>query len=131
MINATIKLNKRTLLTFGLILVILSLLALELFINTKEKSDVFLNTVEERIGYIYSLGYKPSEKSENESQVFIPKEFPQVLEDYNKKQQEIGFDLHYYEGKTLKRYTYICEENVTVTLFVYDNILAGREVKNN
>lgn len=129
MINATIKISKRTLLVFALIIGIVSLLVLEIFINFKEQTNISLNSFDERISYVNSLGY--SAKEEKESEIFIPKEVPKVFEDYNKKQQESGFNLLQFKGKTLKRYTYSCPDNVTVTLFLYNNILVGREVKNN
>lgn len=128
MINATIKINKRTLLVFLLILGVLSLFTLELFVNSNKQSSIELNNFDERMSYIASLGYNAQE--EKESPVFIPDEVPEVFEDYNKKQQESGFNLLNFKGKTLKRYTYSCSDNVTVTLFLYENILVGREIKN-
>lgn len=128
MINATIKINKRTLLVFLLILGVLSLFTLELFVNSNKQSSIELNNFDERMSYIASLGYNAQE--EKESAVFIPNEVPEVFEDYNKKQQESGFNLLNFKGKTLKRYTYSCSDNVTVTLFLYENILVGREIKN-
>ena len=111
-----------------MILGVLSLFTLELFVNSNKQSSIKLNNFDERMSYIASLGYNAQE--EKESAVFIPNEVPEVFEDYNRKQQESGFNLLNFKGKTLKRYTYSCSDNVTVTLFLYENILVGREIKN-
>ncbi len=131
MLNATIKLNKKVIWVFGLILVMLFLFVFEFFNCSKEKNKLSMNTLEDRIAYITALGYNVKKESEKESQVFIPKVFPQVLEEFNKKQQDLGFDLHNFEEKTLKRYTYNSTDNLIITLFIYNNVLVGREVKNN
>ena len=130
MINATVKLNKRMILALGLLISIIILFLVEFKVVSKKETKLSVDSFEKRIAYISALGYEVGSVEEIESQVFIPNQFPESLEDYNKKQQELGFNLHNFEGKTLTRYTYNCTDNVVVTLFSYNGVLVGVDVGN-
>ena len=63
-------------------------------------------TNEERVAYLQSLGWEVEETPILEQEITLPKEFPDVLDQYNELQRQQGFDLEEYAGKKLTLYTY-------------------------
>ena len=63
-------------------------------------------TNEERIAYLRSLGWEVEPTPILEQEITMPKDFPDVLKQYNELQRQQGFDLEEYAGKKLTLYTY-------------------------
>ena len=91
-----------------------------------------LYTTEARVRAIKSFGWEVDTTSETGENVFIPYEFDDVYNRYNKIQKLSGFDLENYQGKAVKRYTFRVlnfpnhpEEDVLVNILVYDGRLIG------
>ena len=63
----------------------------------------------------------------------MPKDFPDVLTQYNELQRQQGFDLEEYAGKKLTLYTYRITnhpdaEETAASLYVYRSELVGGDV---
>ena len=89
-------------------------------------------TNEERIAYLQSLGWEV-EPPILEQEITMPKDFPDVLTQYNELQRQQGFDLEEYAGKKLTLYTYRITnhpdaEEADASLYVYRSELVGGDV---
>ena len=86
----------------------------------------------ERTALLESLGHRPDADGETEKTVRLPKEFPAVLDNYEKLQHSQGFSLKKYAGKEIKIYT--CplldggREEVYSTLYVYKGRVIGGDI---
>ena len=90
-------------------------------------------TNEERVAYLQSLGWEVEETPILEQEITLPKEFPDVLNQYNELQRQQGFDLEEYAGKKLTLYTYRITnhpdaEEADASLYVYRSVLVGGDV---
>lgn len=90
-------------------------------------------TNEERIAYLQSLGWEVEPTPMLEQEITMPKEFPDVLTQYNELQRQQGFDLEEYAGKKLTLYTYRITnhpdaEEADASLYVYRSELVGGDV---
>ena len=56
-------------------------------------SVIRAGTNEERVAYLQSLGWEVEETPILEQEITLPKEFPDVLDQYNELQRQQGFDL--------------------------------------
>ena len=68
-----------------------------------------------------------------EQEITMPKDFPDVLTQYNELQRQQGFDLEEYAGKKLTLYTYRITnhpdaEEADASLYVYRSELVGGDV---
>ena len=91
-----------------------------------------LGTNEERVAYLRSFGWEPSDTPAVEMEVQIPKEFDAAYEEYNSLQQRQGLDLTKYRGKRAQLYTYPLanyptgQEGVTASIVLYkDRVIAA------
>ena len=92
-----------------------------------------LTSNEERVAYLQSLGWEVEQTPILEQEITLPKEFPDVLNQYNELQRQQGFDLEEYAGKKLTLYTYRITnhpdaEEADATLYVYRSALVGGDV---
>lgn len=90
-------------------------------------------TNEERIAYLQSLGWEVEPTPILEQEITMPKDFPDVLKQYNELQRQQGFDLEEYAGKKLTLYTYRITnhpdaEEADASLYVYRSELVGGDV---
>ena len=90
-------------------------------------------TNEERVAYLQSLGWEVEQTPILEQEITLPKEFPDVLNQYNELQRQQGFDLEEYAGKKLTLYTYRITnhpdaEEADASLYVYRSTLVGGDV---
>ena len=90
-------------------------------------------TNEQRLAYIRSLGWEAGTETQEEKEVLLPGEFPEVLENYNRLQQEAGFDLKPYAGKRLGMYVYRLEDppggaEALCTLYVCRGRIVGGDI---
>ncbi len=83
----------------------------------------------ERVAYLQSLGWEVKPEPISRQQVLLPREFPDVLENYNELQKQQGFDLEDYRGLTVTLYSYEVtnwpEKGLTVIADLY---LSGHRV---
>lgn len=96
-------------------------------------SAIRAGTNEERIAYLQSLGWEVEPTPILEQEITLPKEFPEVLTQYNELQRQQGFDLAEYAGKKLTLYTYRITnhpdaEEADASLYVYRTELVGGDV---
>lgn len=96
-------------------------------------SAIRAGTNEERIAYLQSLGWEVEPTPILEQEITLPKEFPEVLTQYNELQRQQGFDLAEYAGKKLTLYTYRITnhpdaEEADASLYVYRTALVGGDV---
>lgn len=59
-----------------------------------------------RISFLGSFGWQVEEEPWEILEIVIPTEFDNVYEQYNQLQQQQGYDLTRWRGKTARRYTY-------------------------
>ncbi len=88
-----------------------------------------------RVAYLTSLGWEVSETALSAEDIYIPEELAEATYgDYLALQEEAGFDLTKYAGKTVIRYTYEVlnyptgESGVVAGLLVYKDKIIGGEV---
>lgn len=85
----------------------------------------------QRLDFIYSLGIEVEETPTTES-IIIPTVFSDVYTEYNKLQQEAGFDIQLYRGNEVIKYTYNLKDDdfIVVNLLVYNDIIIGGDICN-
>ena len=92
------------------------------------------DTHKKRIDYINSLGYQVDENTTTNREIVIPLNFSSVYYNYNLLQQKAGFDLSYFKGKTVKKYSYKVlnykKENYYLNLLVLDGVIIGGDVSS-
>ncbi len=91
-----------------------------------------LNTTEDRVRCAESYGWQVDPTSETQENVYIPQEFDDVYNRYNRLQRMCGFDLYKYRGKGVVRYTFRAlnfpgaeDAEVFVNILVYDGKMIG------
>lgn len=93
-----------------------------------------LESNEERLYLLTSLGWEVDMQPAEATEVRIPSEFSEVYEKYNLIQKEQGLNLEKHKGDKVMRYTYVIvnhpsgETNVRATLLVKNNKLIGGDV---
>ena len=91
---------------------------------------------EERIDFLKSYGWEVETEPKQTQEVRIPQEFNEVFTRYNQMQQDQGFDLSEYAGKTAKRYVYAVTNhpdgsNYHATVLVHKNKIIGGDVTSS
>ena len=135
----TAKLNKKKavalVLLLGLILVAIILIAGGASrAGQAAPSPQAVDTNEGRIAFLEAYGWQISPEPLETQQVIIPKEFPEVYQDYNALQLEQGFDLTAYAGRQVTRYSYELlnhpsgQSDVRVNLLVCGQKLIGGDI---
>ncbi len=94
------------------------------------------STNEMIISYLNSNNITVQEKPLQISHITIPNNFDKIYETYNEIQNQSGFDLIPYKGKTVIKYTYkvitINQESITAyaNIFLYDNTIIAADISN-
>lgn len=127
---------------FGLILAVTGIVVMLLSFTSnhlqKEKSVSALisaSTDEERRDYLASYGWQVAEDCQ-ERELVIPEKWNKVYSSYNQIQQNQGFDLTDYKGKTVTLYIYQVtnyeniNEGVVADMLVCDGKLIGGDICN-
>lgn len=89
---------------------------------------------DERLAFLNSFGWEADPTPTETQEVRIPQEFNDVFTRYNQLQQEQGFDLSEFAGKTAKRYVYALTNhpdgsaNHYATILVHKNKIIGGDV---
>lgn len=87
-----------------------------------------------RLAFLNSFGWEVDPTPTETQEVRIPQEFNDVFTRYNQLQQEQGFDLSEFAGKTAKRYVYAVtnypdgSSNHYATILVHKNKIIGGDV---
>lgn len=87
----------------------------------------------ERVAFIENMGYTVNEnKGEQSGQIEIPYIFSDVYKEYQKLQNEAGYDLTKYSGKEATLYTYQLDypnrNDVYAHLIVYNDAVIGGDI---
>ena len=90
-------------------------------------------TNEQRLAYLRSLGWEPEVQAQEEKEVLLPVEFPEVLQNYNELQRKAGFDLTPLAGEKIEMYVYRLawpepETEVLCSLYVYKGRIVGGDI---
>lgn len=106
--------------------------AVEQTLQTKTSLKVPDN--DSRVQFLSAFGWELETEPAEVVEVAIPKEFGDVYLNYNEIQKLQGFDLTKYQGKKVKRYTYIVvnypehPENIRANLLVYKDKVIGGDI---
>lgn len=91
-----------------------------------------LTTLEGREMFLKELGWEIDTTSEDCRNVVIPESMEGIMQEYNRIQQEQGYDLSKHAGESCKQYSYFvtnypnCSQTVIVTLYIQGKqIIAG------
>ena len=137
----TFKFNKKTA-VFAVVVVALLLIGIVLMAGAYSKARA-LSEVQQtvvtvkndrtRSAYLRQYGWEVETPAQSKTEVLIPREFSQVLENYNELQKEQGFDLKQYSGMKVKLYTYKVigysdGDDVVAQLYVSGNKVIGGDV---
>lgn len=142
MVIMTAKINKKKILTIGLLVIIAIVLLFTLFsgsqAQTAEQSSITaktdIDTNEARIEYLASYGWQVNDEPIKTQEVRIPTDPSDIFERYNDLQISQGFDLHEYAGKTVRRYVYEITnypgsaDTHYATLLIYKGSVIGGDV---
>ncbi len=119
----------------ALAIVLLIAAALTLLIALKwlsRDTGLDVTTLEGREMFLKELGWEIDTTSEDCRNVVIPESMEGILKEYNRLQQEQGYDLSKHAGESCKQYSYFvtnypnCSQAVIVTLYIQGKqIIAG------
>lgn len=137
----TLKLRPKTI--FGVILALTGAIVIIITFASNHLNDaksvsatISASTEEERRNYLEGFGWELDEESETK-ELTIPERWNTVYMDYNKIQQNQGFDLANYKGKRVTLYTYKItnykkgsNDGVVADMLVCDGVLIGGDVCN-
>ena len=107
---------------------------------TKGNDPVILESEEQRISYINSIGITVTDDPPAVRNIIIPADFPPVYKKYNELQKQYGFDLWNYRGEPAVQYTYKvtdyrndkgeAEQDVRINLITYEGHLIGGDISS-
>ena len=91
-----------------------------------------VSTTEGREMFLKELGWEIDTTSEDCRNVVIPESMEGIMKEYNRIQQEQGYDLSKHAGESCKQYSYFvtnypnCGQTVIVTLYIQGKqLIAG------
>ncbi len=88
----------------------------------------------QRKAFLAQFGWEVSEEPTEICEVIIPETFDSVYQKYNELQQSQEFDLTRYQGRRVKRWTYLVtnypdyEGEVVANLLIYNNTVIGGDI---
>ncbi len=86
--------------------------------------------------YISDLGWKADEKSVKVSDIVIPETWDESMEQYNRLQMQVGYDLSKYKGQTAKLYSYAVlnfdgyDKPVYINLIIHNGKIIGGDISS-
>lgn len=114
----------------GLVLILWGRLIMDEFIANAATCGLY--TTEDRVRCAESFGWQVDPTGETWENVYIPLEFDDVYNRYNRLQRMCGFDLYKYRGKGVVRYTFRVlnfpeaeAADVFINILVYDGSMIG------
>ena len=146
MVIVSAKVSKRKLL-LGLIAAVCVIVLLALLVGKSDepsalpdgqqtKHDLSGGSNEERLSFLKSYGWEVDPEPTQTQEVRVPQEFSEVFTRYNQMQQEQGFDLSTFAGKTAKRYVYAVTnhpdgDSYYATVLVHKNKIIGGDITSS
>lgn len=91
-------------------------------------------TQEQRIAFLESFGWEVEAEESEIVEVVVPKEFDDVMKQYNELQKKQGCNLEKYAGKRCKRYTYVITnypgqtEHIRANILIYNGKIIGGDI---
>lgn len=134
MFVVSVKTNRRRLLTTAALVIGLVILAAVLCCRRGAATTAQTRVADDaaRRGFLTALGYTVAETAPQVREVLLPEEFDEALNEYNRLQQDAGYDLLPYAGERVKCWTYTLtqtpEEGDTVLARLYicrDTVIGG------
>ena len=99
------------------------------FVLLRWQSDKRIDTADERIDYLASLGWNCDAASEQYREIQLPDEFAGIMADYNELQKRNGFDLTRCAGEKCSQYTYSLTEHAgSLTVYAVIYVYRGRVI---
>ncbi len=94
-----------------------------------------MNTNEDRVGFIESLGIMVKDAPVSDEVFTAPDSFDRILAGYNEVQKAQGLDLTKYRGKRITHYAYEVENfdyegKVYANLYVYKGRIVGCDISS-
>lgn len=90
--------------------------------RSRGKGDTITDR-QERLDYLCALGWQADAASEQRQEILLPREFDEVLRNYNELQKQQGFNLERYAGQSATLYSYRItnwpDKNATVIADLY------------
>lgn len=88
------------------------------------------STNAKRVAFIETLGINVDETAAGVKNITIPENFSDVYENYNSLQQQAGFNLKNYKGKSAAVYTYTFfgDDETAVHLIVSEDKIIGGDI---
>lgn len=134
----TVKIKKPKLIAVGVGILALLLIAILFAIGSKacKSSEYSIGSEDERQSFMNEMGWDVSDKYSTCKVITIPSEFNDVYNKYNDLQQQQGFNLADYKGKTVEIYSYEVynypdkPDNIVCNLMIYDGKLIGGDVSS-
>lgn len=137
----TIRFNRKTA-VLGVIAAAVIIIAVVLVVGngkSAENHSIFdfsrgVQTNEGRVEFLRELGWEVAEEPLEVKNILIPKEFSDILKEYNELQLSSGFDLTDFAGLTVEQYTYKVTnyENasgeVNATIYIYNYQVIGGDI---
>jgi hypothetical protein len=122
------RISKRMKRIFILVAILTTILVALDMVGFGEKALTASVTLQEdsdtaRCDFLAKYGWQVTTVPKEVQEVTIPSQFNEVYEQYNDLQQSQGFDLRGYQGKNVKRYTYLIHNYPQDVGEVYANVL--------
>ena len=135
MMVMTAKVNTKKLLVLGAALLVV-IFGLVILLGGKAQTTgaAAVSDNDSRVKFLEGFGWQVAVSPVESGKVQIPSETIEVFDRYLKLQQEQGYDLTPYAGKTVMRYVYEIKnypnatEPVYATLLVYTNQIIGGDI---
>ncbi len=136
----SMKVEKKRILMWSIIVVVLILILIGLWmflrgksgedkVSAKTKFDAANNS--DRVAFLESFGWDVSDEPIEVCEIIMPESFDEVFKKYNELQKIQGLNLEDYKGKRTKRWTYAVlnypsDDEVHANVIIYNNkIIAG------
>ena len=93
-----------------------------------------VSTAEGREMFLNELGWEIDVTSEDCRNIVLPERMEGIMADYNRMQQEQGYDLSKHGGEDCKQYSYFvtnypnCSQTVIVTLYIQGKTVIGGDI---
>ena len=125
-----ITLSKRTLCVILAFLIISLIIISRIFTIKAGGIDGSTNAL--RVEYLSGLGYTVDETAVSVKEIVVPENFSDVYNEYNRLQQNAGFDLSRYRGNNACVYTYRLTDSgdTVINLIVSDNNIIGGDISS-
>ncbi len=124
----------RAFLIIGAVILVVAVGLIWWTVASGKENPLEVNSTAEMITYIESHGWEVDPIPTEEVEVTVPDTFDEVYTNYNEIQLRQGFDLTTYQGKLVKRTTFILlnypdfPDNMRVDVLTHENLIVGADV---